>query len=62
MILSENQPIEKTIEIKGDSEFLKIINGKPIMEVLFKMDELMEATQILHPRMYDRIIREISDI
>lgn len=60
-MIFENQ-IEKPIEINGDSDFLKIINGKPIKEVLFKMDELMEATQILHPRMYDRIIREISEI
>jgi len=37
MILSENQPIEKTIEIKGDSEFFEnhkrqANNGSPVQD------------------------------
>ena len=60
---SYDNKIEKpTIEINGDTEFLATINGKDTEKVMAIMDELMEATKTLHPRMYDRVIEKISDI
>lgn len=58
----ENQ-IENTIDGKNcDTEFLKLVNGKSTEKVLHKMDELMQVTQVLHPRMYERILRELAEI
>ena len=58
----EPAPVEKTIEEKGDTEFLRAANGKSASGVLQILDELMEATKILHPRMYDQVISRLKDL
>lgn len=57
----ENQ-IENKINVKGDSDFLKLVNGKDQSAVLPIIDELMEAVKILHPRMFNSVIDRISKI
>lgn len=57
----ENQ-IENKINVNGDSEFLKLVNGKDQSAVLPIIDELMEAVKILHPRMFNSVIDRISKI
>ena len=57
----ENQ-IENKINVKGDSDFLKLVNGKNQSAVLPIIDELMEAVKILHPRMFNSVIDRISKI
>lgn len=59
---SYDNKIEKTIYIDGDTEFLQIVNGKDTEKVLSIMDELMEATKTLHPRMYDSVLTKIENI
>jgi hypothetical protein len=45
---SYDNKIEKTtIETKGDTEFLEIVNGKDTEKVMAILDELMEATRVL---------------
>jgi hypothetical protein len=53
---------ENTIYTNGGTEFLQIVNGKDTEKVLSIMDELMEATKTLHPRMYDGVLQRIYDI
>lgn len=52
----------KVIEVSGNTEFLRAINGKPTQKVLDILNELMEATKALHPRMYDSVLQKLSDI
>lgn len=59
---SYDNKIEKTIYIDGDTEFLQIVNGKDTEKVLSIMDELMEATKALHPRMYDSVLAKIENL
>lgn len=59
---SYDNKIENTININGDTEFLTTVNGKDAEKVMAVLDELMDATKTLHPRMYDRVIEKISDI
>lgn len=54
--------IENIIEIDGDSEFFKAINGRKAKKVWDIIDKLMQAIYTLHPQMYDRVIDEIYDI
>ena len=58
---SYDNKIEKQIYTNGDTEFLETVNGKDAEKVMAIMDELMEATKTLHPRMYDRVIEKIKD-
>ena len=54
--------IEKQIYTNGDTEFLLTVNGKDTEKVMAVLDELMEATKTLHPRMYDGVLQRLSDI
>jgi hypothetical protein len=55
------EAVEETIWTNGGSEFLQTINGKKADRVWLIMDELMEATKMLHPRMYDGVLRKIHE-
>ena len=50
------------IQTRGDTEFLELVNGKDTEKVMAVLDELMEATKTLHPRMYDGVLQKLSDI
>jgi hypothetical protein len=59
---SYDNKIEKQIYTNGDTEFLLTVNGKDTEKVMAVLDELMEATKTLHPRMYDGVLQRLSDI
>lgn len=54
--------IEKTISVTGDSDFIKAVNGKDAEKVMAVVDELLEAVKVLQPRMYDGVLRRLSEI
>ena len=41
-------------------EFYRVINGKPLAEVLDVMEELLETTKIINPRLYDGVISKLT--
>lgn len=43
----------------GDTEFAKLINGKPLQEVLALFDELMASLSVIEPRMYAAVLRKL---
>ena len=45
----------------GDTDFLQAIEGKDIEKVFLIIDELMDAVQMLQPRIYDSIMRKIQN-
>ena len=46
----------------GDSEFLEAVADKPVDAVMQIMDELMESMKILQPRIYDSVMRKITNL
>ena len=54
--------VENTIQTKGDTEFLKLVTGKDTEKVMAIIDELLEATKLLQPRMYDSVLRRLYEI
>jgi hypothetical protein len=54
-----SEPGSNSIDYKGKSEFVQIINGKNINEVLSVMDELMSTLQVLNPRLYNGVISKL---
>ena len=46
----------------GDTEFYELIAGKPIVDVMAQVNELMATVQVLNPRLYDSVIRKLFDI
>lgn len=61
---SYSPPLEpsETVGRYGGSEFLEMVEGKPIDSVMKIMDELMESMQVLQPRIYDSVMRKIINL
>ena len=53
---------EKVICTDGGTEFLQAVNGKDAEKVMAVVDELLEAVKVLQPRMYDGVLRRLSEI
>ena len=56
------EQVEKYIEAKGDSEFLRAVDGRKAENVWKLIDELVEAVKILQPRMYTTFIDKLQDL
>jgi hypothetical protein len=54
-------PQPETIQWEGDSEFARTIRGLPVSYIMPIMDELMEAVQVLQPRLYAGVIRKLEN-
>jgi len=51
---------ENIIGEYGDSEFLKLVSGHKASAVMGTLDELMNVLKIIHPRLYNGVIRKLS--
>lgn len=49
------------VAYESDSEFAKAIQGKDSAEAWALMDELMSTLQIVQPRLYDSVIRKLTE-
>lgn len=47
------------IQIQGETEFLKKINGKPMNNILLIFDEIMTTIQVVNPRLYEAAMRKL---
>ena len=56
---AEKKP-EEVIKRYGDSEFLQAIEGKNPVDVWQIVDETMETLEVLQPKLYDAVIRQLS--
>lgn len=50
---------EDIIGSYGDSEFYRAINGRKAADIWAVMDELMETIQIINPKLYDGVMRQL---
>ena len=50
---------ETVIGDYGDTDFLSVVRGQDASHVWAVLNELMEAVQVLHPRLYDGVIRKL---
>ena len=51
---------ETTIGNYGNSEFLKLVSGKPIKEVWHLLDELVDAISVLNPRLLNNFLDKLN--
>lgn len=59
---SYDNKIENIIQTNGDTEFLEIVNGRDTEKVMAIIDELMSVTKTLQPRIYDQVLKKITDL
>lgn len=58
---SGEQPETKAAAYDSGTEFSDLIRGMPMDQVLPVMDELMTTIQVLNPRLYDGVLRKLSN-
>ena len=64
MIYSQAQDPSVIVDkpkIESDTEFAKVANRVDGDRLMSVMDELMSTVQVLHPRLYDSVIRKLKD-
>lgn len=49
------------VNYTSNSEFGKILDHVPLEHVLSVVDELMDTVKVLNPRLYDSVIRRLTD-
>ena len=52
---------EKVVNAYGESEFMKVINGKEAQKVWEVMDELMETLNVINPRLYRGVLVKLAE-
>lgn len=52
---------ESIIEVNGDNEFLKAVNGKEAGKMWEIMSELMESVKLIQPRLYEAVMQKIQE-
>ena len=50
------------LSLAGESELLAAANGKCSDAVWKIMDELAEAVKVLHPRVYESVLKKLNDL
>jgi hypothetical protein len=56
------KPAEDHVQAHSGSEFREAVDGKPMSDFMDIMDELMEALQVLQPKLYAGVIRKIKSL
>lgn len=54
--------IKVPIEMREDSEFLQVIDGRQDSEVWRILDDLMDTLRVTSPRAYSSVIRRLKEI
>ena len=54
--------VSYSAEYSSDSEFSHATKGKSLNQILEIMDELMEALYVMNPKLYDAVMRKVSNL
>ena len=54
--------VSEVISATSNSAFMQAIDGKSTKEVLFVVDELMDALQVLNPALYNNVLRKVVSL
>lgn len=54
------QSFDPPPKLSSGTEFAELANGRDVSELLQIMDELMQTIHVLHPRLYDSVIRKLE--
>jgi hypothetical protein len=57
---AEPSRVVSTIHIDSDSDFARAVDGRDPEEIWPIIDELMESLQVMHPRLYEGVMRELG--
>lgn len=50
------------LDVGGETEFLQLVSGKNSTQVFTVVDELMSTLQVTNSRLYEAVMRKLSNI
>ena len=53
--------VEKVVGAYGESEFMRVIEGKELRQVMGVMDELMSTLYVLNPNLYQGVLVKLAE-
>lgn len=53
---------ENTIDYDSGTEFSQLVNGQYVEDVMPIIDDLMDATKVVNPRLYNAVMRKLTDL
>lgn len=53
--------VEKVVGAYGESEFMRVIEGKELRYVMGVMDELMSTLNVLNPNLYQGVLVKLAE-
>ena len=59
---SGDNMIDEKINVHGDSEFMRLIDGKPFDKAIDLIDELIQTISVLHPKLYNSFIERLEEL
>lgn len=60
---SEPAPsVSETVDYYSETEFGRLVQNKPIKDVMSVMDELISVLSAIQPRLYNGVMRKLHDI
>ncbi len=62
MAPAPQEPKPGPIDTSGNSDFLWSVRGKNTASIMNIMDELMDTMKVIQPRIYDSVMRRVSEI
>ena len=54
-------PVSEVVRYTSDTDFGRAVEGKDIDELLPLIDEIMSALSVIQPRMYDAVMRKLTE-
>ena len=59
--MAASPTMDNKIEYEGDTAFSTAIHGMDMQKLIPVIDELMSTLQVVSPRIYDGVMRKLSD-
>lgn len=56
-----DEPIENLVDIQSDTEFAQAVNGRRAEDIWPVMDELIATLQVVNPRLYASLMRQLEE-
>lgn len=54
--------VSETVDYYSDTEFGRLVQDKPIKDVMSVMDELISVLSAIQPRLYNGVMRKLNEI
>ena len=58
----EAEPVRERVDRYGDSDFLRVVEGKDLEKVFSIIDENMETIRVTNSKMYESVMRRLERI